>query len=238
MSAQRADLRGIARDITTVVTTVTVDRDDPAFAVPTKPIGPYLNQSQADAHRANDGWHVKRVSRSEHPRGSIFRRIVPSPRPQEIQELPAIRELVAANHIVVCGGGGGIPVVRAADGLYQGAAAVIDKDRTSGLLASELGVATLVILTSVEHVYLDFGTPQQKPLTHLTAAEASQYLAEGQFAAGSMRPKIESAVEFLTRSAHDDATVVIAHVDQLVDALATKSGTLIRKDLNPKPPGT
>lgn len=212
--------RHLTQDVTAVVTTVLVDEADPAFDRPTKPIGPPLSAEQAENHRTKDGWHVE-------PIGGHFRRVVPSPLPKKIIELPAIRQLIDAGQIVVCGGGGGVPVFVDSGGIIHGAAAVIDKDRTSGLLAHQLDVRTLVILTTVENAYVNFGTPAQAPLEMLSAAEAERHVQDGQFAAGSMRPKIETAIQFVTGSSHDDAVAIIARLDQLTDALAEKCGTRI-----------
>jgi carbamate kinase len=212
--------RNLIYDVTAVVTTVLVDQADPAFGQPSKPIGPPLTPAQAEAHRTKDGWHVQQM-------GGHFRRVVPSPLPKKIIELPAIRHLVHAGQIVVCCGGGGVPVYVDSDGVVHGAAAVIDKDRTTGLLAHQLEVRTLVILTAVEHAYLDYDTPKQQPLRMLTSKEAQAHLDAGQFGAGSMRPKIETAIDFVTRSPHPDAAAVIGHLSQFSDVLDGKSGTRI-----------
>ena len=218
---QSPESKGQTLEISTVVTTVTVDPLDPAFDNPTKPIGPYLTKSQADLHAKHDGWIVKRTA-SGH-----YRRIVPSPRPREILELAAIRELVAAGHVVICGGGGGIPVVRDATGAYHGAAAVVDKDRTTGLLASALDVKVLIILTAVDCAFVNFGRAGQQALSQLTVDEARSYVNDGQFGAGSMQPKIETAIDFVSSSRHQEAVAIVAHVDKLADALDGKSGTRI-----------
>lgn len=212
--------RHLVQDVTAVVTTVLVDQADPAFGKPTKPIGPPLTAAQAEAHRTKDGWNVQQI-------GGQYRRVVPSPLPRKIIELPAIRQLVHAGQIVVCCGGGGVPVYVDSDGVAHGAAAVIDKDRTTGLLAHLLEVRTLVILTAVEFAYLDYDTPKQQPLRMLTSKEAQEHLDAGQFGAGSMRPKIETAIDFVTRSPHSDAVAIIGHLSQFSEALDGKSGTRI-----------
>ena len=212
--------RHLTQDVTAIVTTVLVDQADPAFAKPTKPIGPPLTAVQAEQHHTRDGWIVEQF-------GSQFRRVVPSPVPQKIIELPAIRRLIEAGQVVVCCGGGGIPVYVDGDGLVHGAAAVIDKDRTTGLLAHELDVQTLVILTAVECAYLDFGTPQQQALKEITVEEAQHHVDAGQFGSGSMRPKVEAAIAFIRRSPQADAAAIIARLDQLTDALDGKSGTRV-----------
>ena len=163
--------RNLTNDVTCVVTTVLVDRDDPAFAQPTKAIGPSLSAADAELHRTRDGWMVRDEG------GGRFRRVVPSPVPRKIIEMPAIARLVDAGQIVVCCGGGGIPVAVDQWGRVRGAAAVIDKDRTTGLLARELAAPTLVILTAVEYACLHFGQPNERRLEQITADEAEQHRA-------------------------------------------------------------
>jgi carbamate kinase len=213
--------RNLAGDVTAIVTTVLVDSNDPALQQATKAIGPVLSAAQAEAHRTNDGWQIRDEG------GGRFRRVVPSPLPRKIIEMPAIERLVDAGQIVVCCGGGGIPVAVDPLGRIRGIAAVIDKDRTTGLLAWHLAVPTLVILTAVEHASLNFGKPNEQPLKEITADKAESYLAAGQFAAGSMRPKIETAIDFVRSSTHVGAAAIIAHVNSFADALDGKSGTLI-----------
>ena len=215
--------RGIERDITTLVTNVLIDRNDPAFLRPTKPIGTPMDQAHAFAHRDNDGWSIVTVS------DGMYRRIVPSPNPQRIIELNTIRRLVEDGELVICCGGGGVPVVQDADGLFRGAAAVIDKDRTSALLARELNARSLVILTAVERVCLNYGKPNQKALDRVTVDEAEDYLKAGHFADGSMRPKIEAAIDFVAGSPDPGATAIIAELPRLTDALDGKSGTRVTK---------
>ena len=213
--------RGIVRDITTIVTNVLVDHEDAAFKKPTKPIGSQMPREQAESHRDKDGWSILEVA------DGVYRRIVPSPIPKEIIELNTIRRLVEDGELVICCGGGGVPVTRDEHGMLRGAAAVIDKDRTSALLAKELNAEALVILTAVEQVCLNFGKPDQKPLDTLTIAQAKTYLKEGHFAEGSMGPKIEAAVDFVKGSKDPDAVAIIAELPQLTAALDGKSGTRI-----------
>jgi carbamate kinase len=213
--------RNLVCDVTAIVTTVLVDPQDPAFEKADKAIGPMLTATQAEAHRIKDGWQVRDEG------GGRFRRVVPSPLPRKIIETPAIEKLVAAGQIVVCCGGGGIPVAVDSLGRVRGVAAVIDKDRTTGLLARHLEAPTLVILTAVEYACINFGNPNEKQLSQITADEAEQHLAAGQFGAGSMRPKIEAAIDFVRNSPHEDATAIIAHVDHFAEALDGKSGTRI-----------
>ncbi len=213
--------RGQPGKATTIVTSVLVARDDPAFNNPTKPIGPRLLRSIAEAHQREDDWHIQKVAED------AYRRIVPSPLPQEILEVETIAGLVDAGGHVVCCGGGGIPVYRDEQGLYQGAAAVIDKDLTTALLARGLGISTVVILTGVERVCLGFGTPAEKELKELSLADAEEYAKQGEFGAGSMGPKIGAAIEFLQHSKQPNSQVLIGHVNKFTEILAGTSGTRI-----------
>jgi carbamate kinase len=213
--------RNLVCDVTAIVTTVLVDPQDPAFGKADKAIGPVLTVAQAETHRTKDGWQVRDEG------GGWFRRVVPSPLPRKIIETPAIEKLVAAGQIVVCCGGGGIPVAVDSQGRVRGVAAVIDKDRTTGLLARQLEAPTLVILTAVEYACLNYGKPNEERLTQVSVDEAEKHLAAGQFGAGSMRPKIEAAIDFVRNSPHDDAAAIIAHVDRFAAALDGNSGTRI-----------
>jgi carbamate kinase len=215
--------RHLTSPITTVITTVMIDRDDPAFQDATKAIGPLLTAEKADAHRIQDGWKLRDEG------GDKFRRLVPSPSPQKIVELPAIERLVETGEIVICCGGGGIPVYVDAQGSVHGVAAVIDKDRTTGLLAQHLEAQTFVILTAVEHACLNYGMPNEERLEVLTADKAEAHLKSGHFGAGSMRPKIETGIDFVRRSYHPDAVAIIAHVGKLAAALDNTSGTRITR---------
>ena len=215
--------RGIKRSVTTLVTTVLVDREDPAFKNPTKPIGPRMCLEDAQLHQQRDGWNTAEVEPNQ------FRRIVPSPTPLAILELGTIQRLVRERQLVVCCGGGGIPVYETEDGSQQGAGAVVDKDYTSALLAALIDVSRLFILTAVPQVYANYNTPNQEPLSDLTAVQAKRYLDDGQFGAGSMSPKIEAALEFLKTSPQSDASVVITSAEHLVDAIAGQAGTCIHR---------
>lgn len=177
--------------VATVLTEVVVDGRDPGFRFPSKPVGPYYEAFRAEQLEREKGWSVKEDA------GRGWRRLVPSPKPVEIVQLPVIRRLVEAGVIVIACGGGGIPVVRDQHGFLLGVEAVIDKDLTSALLAQQLDVASLIVLTGVEKVYLDFGKPQQRAVDRMTVAEAEQHLADGQFPPGSMGPKIEAAIKFV-----------------------------------------
>ncbi|HEX3598599.1 MAG TPA: carbamate kinase [Lacipirellulaceae bacterium] len=216
-----ANYRNLTCDVTAVVTTVLVDPNDVAFQSADKAIGPGLTAAQAETHRTKDGWQLRDEG------GGRFRRVVPSPSPRKIIELPAIDQLVNTGQIVVCCGGGGIPVAVDELGRLRGVAAVIDKDRTTGLLARHLQAPTLVILTAVKFACINFGKADEQRLETVTADEAEKHLNAGQFGAGSMRPKIETGIDFVRQSPHADAVAIIAHVDKFADALDAKSGTRI-----------
>ena len=175
-----------------VMTHVVVSPDDPAFDDPTKPIGPFLSQEQAETMAAERSWVVKEDA------GRGWRRVVPSPLPQAILETEAIRALVDNGQVVVAAGGGGVPVVRYSHG-YGGVDAVIDKDYAAQLLATSLGAQALVLVTGVDAVLLDFGTPKQRAVHEMTVPEAEKYLETGQFPEGSMGPKVRAAIRFLRK---------------------------------------
>jgi len=215
-------VRGIRRNCATVITTVVVDERDAEFSKPTKPIGVFYHEDEARRH-IKSGWHMVHVPK----RG--WRRVVPSPLPREIVEIDLIRRLTDAGDLVVCCGGGGIPVTRRAQGGLRGLEAVIDKDRTAALLATSLDTDWLVILTSVPQVCTDFGTPNEKPLTDISIDQARHLLDNQQFPSGSMGPKIEAAIDFLQRSARPNAKVLITNTPTLISALDGKGGTWIRR---------
>src|SRR4051794_35261266 len=221
-----ANRRNLTCDVTAIVTTVLVDSNDPAFNLPDKAIGPGLTEAQAEQHRTRDGWQIRDEGKGR------FRRVVPSPLPRKIIELPAIDQLIGAGQIVVCCGGGGVPVAVDASGRVRGVAAVIDKDRTTGLLARHLQAPTLVILTAIEFACINFGKPDEQRLERITADEAESYLNTNQFGAGSMRPKIETAIDFVRNSPHADPAALIAHVNHFAAALDGKSGTRVVRQLN------
>lgn len=210
--------QGVRHSIVAVVTQVVVDKDDPAFQNPTKPIGPFFTKEDALQHQEKDGWAVKEDA------GRGWRRVVPSPKPLEIVEEGVIRTLLDHDVIVVAVGGGGIPVTRLPDGDLQGCAAVIDKDAASSLLARHLKADLFVISTGVDKVALDFGKPTQRHLDRMTLAEARRHLQEGQFPAGSMGPKIEAAISYLEDGGRE---VIITQPHLLEDAIHGKTGTRI-----------
>ncbi len=215
--------RGLRDRVTAVVTTVCVDRHDPAFNNPTKPIGSFYDKQAANDLQRNDGWTMTEVLIGQ------YRRVVPSPVPVEIAEKEAIKNLVASGEIVITCGGGGVPVIRKDDGQYEGVAAVIDKDLASALLAREIVADGMIMLTSIGSVCLNFEKPNQTELDGLTLDEARRHLAAGQFPPGSMGPKIESAVQFLEHSKNPDAFVLIATPERLREALDGKTGTRITR---------
>jgi carbamate kinase len=210
--------QNIEKEVVALVTQVRVDENDPGFENPDKPIGPFMTEEVAKEHASKDGWIVGEDA------GRGWRRLVPAPAPLEIVEFNSIRALLDRDTLVVAVGGGGIPVVREVDGTLSGRDAVIDKDAASCLLASELGASILIKSTSVDKVALNFGTPQQVDIDHMTAAECRRYLQEGHFAAGSMRPKIEAALTFLERGGE---RVIITQPHHLEQALHGIYGTHI-----------
>jgi carbamate kinase len=209
---------GITRSVATIVTQVIVDRNDPALADPSKYIGQFYTEEEANRYAAERDWAVKQ----DGDRG--WRRVVGSPIPIGIVEGPVIRAMVQDGAIVISAGGGGIPVYVKDDGTYEGVDAVIDKDRASAVLGNAIGADTLVILTGVEGVAINFGKPNQEFLASLTLAEASEYLAAGQFPAGSMGPKIEAAIQFLEGGGR---VVIIGSIEQAGEALDGTAGTRI-----------
>ena len=208
--------RGVAGQCITVVTQVVVDRDDPGFAQPSKPVGEFYTPAQVEEIRCDyPNWHLVEDA------GRGYRRVVPSPRPLAVVEKAAIENLLRCGYHVVAAGGGGIPVVRGENGL-EGVDAVIDKDLASSLLARELGAGLLIISTAVERVALDFGTPAEVGVSKMTVAQAETYIAAGHFAPGSMLPKIQAGVRFLK---HGGCRVIITAPAFIKDAVVAGKGT-------------
>jgi carbamate kinase len=209
--------RGSAARAATMLTHVEVDRADPAFAAPTKPIGSVLSRDVALLRQAQEGWTVTET------RPGTFRRVVASPTPRAILEADQIATLVSSGCVVIAAGGGGIPVVRD-EGGWSGVDAVIDKDRASAVLAAQSGVETLVLVTGVERVCTGYGTPQQRELDRLDAEEARALLSAGEFPPGSMGPKMESALAFLAAGGRE---TIITSLPALTRALQGNAGTRI-----------
>ena len=209
---------GIKRDVVTIVTQVIVDPDDPSIVNPTKYIGPFYTKKQAETLAKAFGWVTKEDS------GRGYRRVVPSPIPKRIVNRKTIQTLVELGTIVIAAGGGGIPVYIENDGSYEGVDAVVDKDRASAVLAHDIDADTLIFLTNVDCVYLNFNKATQRALTSMTAAEAQQHLAAGQFPAGSMGPKIEAAVSFLRGGGQQ---AVITSLGKAQQAILSDAGTRI-----------
>lgn len=209
--------RGVDKRAITIVTQVVVDKNDPAFQNPTKPIGGFLTKEEAERFAA-EGWPVVEDA------GRGWRRVVPSPEPVEIVEEVAIRDAVRRGWIVIAVGGGGIPVVRDEDGTLRGVAAVIDKDRASSLLATAIQADLFLISTAVEKVAINFGKPNQQWLDRMTVEEAKRYMAEGHFAKGSMLPKIQACIRFLEAGGE---RAIITNPENITRALRGETGTWV-----------
>jgi carbamate kinase len=216
----------IDKDVATVITQVVVDKDDPAFQKPTKPVGPFYPKFRAQQLMRQKKWTMVEDA------GRGYRKVVPSPKPIDIVPKWIIRDLVMSERVVIAAGGGGIPVIINGRGLYEGVEAVIDKDYASSLLAREVGAELFIILTGIPRVYYNFGQPDQKPLSVITIDEAKKYLAEGQFPAGSMGPKIRAAIEYIEAGGKE---VLITTASHLKAALINRSGTRIVARVSEKP---
>ena len=214
-------LEGIDRRVATVITQVVVDRDDPSMTEPMKFVGARYSEEEARVLTAEMGWRMREEG------NSVWRRVVPSPVPRRVVSADIVRHLVEDGVIVVTAGGGGIPVYVEADGTYEGVDAVIDKDRTSAVLARDIGARLLVILTDVPKVALHFGTERQKDLDLLDLDEAVRYLEEGHFPSGSMGPKVEAAIDFLRGGGE---RVVIGSIDEAFESVEGRAGTQIVSD--------
>ena len=221
-NALRAELldRGINMPVSTMVTQVLVDKNDPAFDNLSKPIGKFLSKEEADELAAKTGYVMKEDA------GRGYRRVVASPKPQEIVEIDTIRTMVDAGDLVIACGGGGIPVVKEGNQL-KGVGAVIDKDFASSLMARELDADCLIILTAVEKVAINYGKPEEKWLDNISVEEARQYMGEGHFAPGSMLPKVQAAVEFA--ESKDGREALITLLEKAKDGILGKTGTKITK---------
>ena len=211
-------LRGVKRDVITVLAQVVVDKDDPSVLHPTKFVGPFYKEEEVDTLRRARGYVIKADA------GRGYRRVVPSPIPKRIVEAQTIRRLVHQGVVVITVGGGGIPVYVEQDGRLEGVDAVVDKDLASAVLAREIEASELYILTAVDKVAVNFGKPNERCLDIMTVNEARQLLADGQFPQGNMGPKIEAAINFLE---HGGTKVVISSVERMPEAISGKTGTEI-----------
>jgi len=210
--------RGMDKRAVALVTETIVDRNDPAFKNPSKPIGSFMNEATAAAHREKDGWTVVEDS------GRGWRRVVPSPKPTRIVQEGIIRELLEQGETVIAVGGGGVPMAEESDGTLTGLEAVIDKDFASSLLASAIGADLFLISTEVEKVALDFTKPTRRWLDSMTVAEAEKYLADGQFGKGSMEPKVRAVLSYLKQGG---TTAMITNPENMLKALRGETGTRI-----------
>lgn len=210
--------RNVDVPVVTLLTQVVVDSADPAFQKPTKPIGAFYTKEEADELAATKGYTMKEDA------GRGWRRVVASPIPKKIVEIGEVKKLFNDTIVVTCGGGG-IPVIEHDDGTLEGTAAVIDKDFAAELLAEELDADALVILTEVEKVAINWGKPNQENLSHMTLAQAQQYVDEGHFAPGSMLPKVQAAMKFVT--ANPGKKAIITSLNKAIEALEGKTGTVV-----------
>jgi len=213
--------RGLKKSVATVITQVLVDKNDPAFQNPTKPIGGFMEEAEAKERAAQEGWTVVEDS------GRGWRRVVASPIPQKIVELDAVKTLLDNGICAITVGGGGIPVIETEEGEYIGTAAVIDKDYASSLLARSIQADLFLISTAVEQVYINFNKPDQRAIDVMAVSEAKKYMAEGQFAKGSMYPKIQAILWYLEAGGKEALVTDPAHI---IDALEGKTGTRIVPD--------
>jgi carbamate kinase len=213
---------GLKRNVVTLVTQVVVDKNDPMFQNPTKPVGPYYSKEEAEKYAKETGAVYK-----EDPKGRGWRKVVASPKPIAIQNVDLVKQLAEQGNIVITVGGGGIPVVETPQGL-MGVAAVIDKDRASALLARDVKADRLIILTTVDRVFVDYKKPGQREVASMTLAECEKYIGEEQFAPGSMLPKVESCMEFVANG-KPGATALITSLSRAAEALEGKTGTVISK---------
>ncbi|MEX2689111.1 MAG: carbamate kinase [Candidatus Njordarchaeum guaymaensis] len=212
--------RGLMKNVASIITQVIVDKNDPAFQNPTKPIGPYYSESEAKKLMKEKGWVIKKD-----PRGG-WRRVVPSPDPKAIVEADIIKKMSDLGYVIISTGGGGIPVIKT-DGGYSGVEAVIDKDLASAIVAKLVKADILMILTDVEYVSLNFNKPNQKPLHTVSLSQLRKYYNDGHFPPGSMGPKVLAMIRFISSGGKKG---IIAHLDKAIDALIEKSGTIVLPD--------
>lgn len=212
----------IQRYVVTMVTQVVVDSKDKAFSIPTKPVGPFYTKEKAEVLQKEKKWVMFEDS------GRGFRRVVPSPTPVKIIQRIMIKELAQSGHIVIAVGGGGIPIYKKDNNDYEGIEAVIDKDLASSILAAEIKAGLFIILTIVPKVYINFGKPNQQGILRMNVSQAKNYLQENQFGTGSMKPKIEAAINYLSKV---DGKVIITSTEYLADAMEQRAGTTIVSDI-------
>jgi len=210
--------RSVDKEVASLVTQVVVDKDDPAFAKPTKPVGPFYSKFRGQELAREKKWSMVEDA------GRGYRKVVPSPKPIDVVNNRIIRELVEAGRVVIAAGGGGIPVILNSNGLFEGVEAVIDKDYAASLLAREVKADLFIILTAIERVFIDFGKPSQREAPVLTVEEARKHLADGQFPPGSMGPKIRAAIEYIEAGGRE---VLITKDSHLKAAMINRSGTRI-----------
>lgn len=210
--------RDIERYVTTVVTQVLVDPEDPAFKNPTKPVGPFLTKEEAERRQKQLGWKIVEDS------GRGWRRVVPSPIPKKVIQRHMIRQSAEAGHIVIAAGGGGIPIKQMPDGNYEGIEAVIDKDLTSSILATQIGAEIFIILTEVPNIYSGYGTPKQNQINAITAEQLKEMHKAKEFPQGSMGPKVEAVIGFLERGGK---RAIVTSPDHLSEAMLGRGGTHI-----------
>ena len=212
----------IEKSVASVVTQVIVDKDDPAFADPSKPIGPFYSEEEAKAESEKTGATFKEDA------GRGWRKVVASPKPIGIKEINSIRTLLNDGQIVIAAGGGGIPVIENENGYLDGVEAVIDKDFASQLLAELVEADVFIVLTGVDYVYINYNKPNQERLERVTVSQLQEYIKQGQFAPGSMLPKVEAAIDFVTH--HPAGKAVITSLSNLGALIESESGTIIVKD--------
>lgn len=213
---------GLDKNVASVVTQVIVDKEDPAFINPTKPIGPFYSEEDAKAESEKTGATFKEDA------GRGWRKVVASPKPIDIKEINSIRTLLDNGQVVIAAGGGGIPVVKNENGYLRGVEAVIDKDFASQRLAELVEADLFIVLTGVDYVYVNYNKPDQEKLEHVTVSQLKEYINQGQFAPGSMLPKVEAAIDFVTN--HPEGKAVITSLSNLGALIESESGTIIVKD--------
>lgn len=210
------------KEVATLITQVVVAREDPAFENPSKPIGPFYTKYRSQMLAREKKWKMIEDA------GRGYRKVVPSPKPIDIVPKRVIRDLVRSGKIVITSGGGGIPVIINSRGLFKGVEAVIDKDYAASLVAREVKADLFIILTNVERVYLNYSTPDEKPIEAMTVKQAEEHLSQGQFPPGSMGPKIKAAIEYIQNGGKE---VLITSASHLKASLINRSGTKIKASL-------